>query len=917
MSLLPRLPAWPRQGTAVAVILVLLLGSAFSFLAYRESQQSETARIVAEFSRQVDIRQALNREVFSHFESGLFSLRNVFIGHPEMTRQEFEHVAHEILVRYPGITALEWVVQVPAAERAAVEQRTTQELGRPFQFTEPDADGRLVRAGARAEYLPILFVAPLTGNQQILGFDVSAGPSHETLARARTARQMVATAPFRLVQDPVPNEKGMVWTWPLFDANAPGEPFYGYVQMVFHVRAMIGEVFGHEPGTALEALVVDPTETDPARRLVYFEPGRDLPAPRTPPTEAEFRRGLVRSDDFVVGTQNWQVLYRPQAAWLEEQKSPAPTLLLWGGLLITGLLASYVRAMLQRTATVDRLVKEQTAALRTTQKLLEEDIRRRTETERALQASEQRYRAFVSQSTEGIWRYEIREPFSTHLPEDEQVERLVAHAYLAECNDVMARLHGHTHPGELVGSSPTEIFGPGLPLFLSVCRSFIRSGNRLVDYEIQMPGPDDQIRFFLLNLVGFCENGRLIRVWGGQREITERKTAEAKRVAMERKLLETQKLESLGVLAGGIAHDFNNLLTGIVGNAGLVRLELPPDAPPTAHIRQIESAALRAAELCQQLLAYAGKGRFLVESLDLNELIEGTLSLLRLSIGKQAQLRLELARPLPVVMADATQIRQIVMNLVINAADAIGARPGLVTLRTGSRQVRASEFAAWAADPGLPEGNYVFLEISDTGCGMPPETLHRIFEPFFTTKFAGRGLGLAAVLGIVRGHRGALQVTSELGRGSAFTLFLPAGDGPSLAVESGVRPPPAVWQRSGTVLVVDDEECVRTVTEYVLATFGFDTVAAPDGEAALATFAAGPDRFVFVLLDLILPGISGRKVLARLREIRPTVRVLLVSGYSENDSASPFASDGLTAFLQKPYTRETLERKLRELLGHT
>jgi signal transduction histidine kinase/CHASE1-domain containing sensor protein/CheY-like chemotaxis protein len=912
----PRFPRWPRQGAAVAVTLVLALGSAFSFLAYRESQQSETARIETEFSRRADLREALNREAFAHFEGGLFSLRNVFIGSQEVTRLEFERSAREILARYPGIAALEWVARVPAAGRDAVEQHATQELGHPFQIIERDADGQLVRAGARAEYLPILFVAPLAGNERALGYDLATGSTRETLARARTTRQMVAMEPFRLVQDPVASDKGMVWTWPLFDANAPGEPFYGYVQMVFHVREMIGAVFGHEPSTALEALIIDPTETDPARRVFYFEPGRNLPAPHSLPTEAEFRRGLVRAYAFVVGTQNWQVLYRPQAAWLEEQQSPTPELLLWGGLLITGLLAVYVRAMLQRAAIVDRLVKEQTAELRVTQKLLEEDIRRRTEAERALQTSEQLYRAFVSQSTEGIWRFELREPIPIHLSEDEQLERIVAHSYLAECNDLMARLHGRTHAGELVGLSATEIFGPGLPLFREVCRASIRSGYRLVDYEIQMPGPDGQVRFFLLNLVGFCENDRLVRSWGGQREITERKKAEAERVAMERKLLETQKLESLGVLAGGIAHDFNNLLTGIVGNAGLVRLDLPPDSPLAAHIRQIESAALRAAELCQQLLAYAGKGRFLVESLDLNELIEGTLALLRLSIGKQAQLQLALTRPLPLVMADTTQIRQIVMNLVINAADAIGARPGVVTLRTGSRFVRATEFAAWAADLGLPEGDYVFLEIGDTGCGMPPEALRRIFEPFFTTKFAGRGLGLAAVLGIVRGHRGALRVTSELGRGSVFTLFLPATGDP-VAVEPGVQPERAAWQHSGTALMVDDEECVRTVTERVLTTFGFDTVAVGDGEAALAIFVADPDRFDVVLLDLVMPGLSGKQVLARLRQIRPKQRVLLVSGYSGNDAASPFVSDGFTVFLQKPYTREVLERKLRDLWEDT
>ena len=914
MSPLPRLPAWPRQGSAVAVTLVLLLGSTFSFLAYRESQRSETARIETEFSRRADIRQALNREVFSHFESGLFSLRNVFIGSQEVTRSEFERSAREILARYPGITALEWVARVPAAARAAVEQRATQELGLPFQITELDANGRLVRAGARAEYLPILYVTPLTGNQQVLGYDVSMGPSRETLARARTTRQMVATVPFHLVQDPIPNDKGMVWTWPLFDPSSAGEPFYGYVQMVFHVRSMIEEALGRHSSMVMDVMIIDPTETDPARRLVYAQTANDRPTPRPPPTEEEFRRGLVRTYDFVVGTQKWQVLYRPQPAWIEEQKSSTPALLLWGGLLITGLLAIYVRSMLQRTATVDRLVKERTAELRTTQKLLEEDIQRRTEAERALQSSEQRYRAFVSQSTEALWRYELREPFSTHLSEDEQVERLVAQAYLAECNDLLARLHGRAHAQELIGANLTELYGARWPQFLAGCRQFIRSGYRLVDAEVEAPGPDGQPRYFLLNLVGFCENERLVRVWGGQREITERKIAEVKRVEMERKLLETQKLESLGVLAGGIAHDFNNLLTGIVGNAGLVRLELPPASPSASHVRQIESAALRAAELCQQLLAYAGKGRFQVESLDLNELIEGTLSLLRLSIGKQAQLQLELGRSLPVVMADATQIRQIVMNLVINAADAIGAHPGVVTLRTGSRFVRTSELASWAADSGLPEGDYVFLEIRDTGCGMPPETLRRIFEPFFTTKFAGRGLGLAAVLGIVRGHHGALQVTSEVGSGSTFTLYLPVG-GATIATEPDVPSESTAWRHSGTALVVDDEECARTVTEYVLATFGFDTVAVADGEAALAIFAAEPDRFVFVLLDLIMPGLSGKKVLARLREIRPEVRVLLVSGYTENDSASPFASGGPTAFLQKPYTRDALERKLRALWG--
>ena len=252
-------------------------------------------------------------------------------------------------------------------------------------------------------------------------------------------------------------------------------------------------------------------------------------------------------------------------------------------------------------------------------------------------------------------------------------------------------------------------------------------------------------------------------MFGTIQDITERKVAEAERQRLEQQILHTQKLESLGVLAGGIAHDFNNILMAVIGHAGLARLRLPPESPVVENLRQIEQAASRAADLAKQMLAYSGKGKFVVEPVDLNRLAEEMEHMLRVSVSKKAILRFNFARPLPAVDADATQLRQVIMNLVINASEAIGERSGVIAVSTGCMNCTREYLQELWLDEQLPEGLYVTLEIADTGCGMDRETLARIFDPFFTTKFTGRGLGMAAVLGIVRGHRGAIKVYSEPG----------------------------------------------------------------------------------------------------------------------------------------------------------
>ena len=393
----------------------------------------------------------------------------------------------------------------------------------------------------------------------------------------------------------------------------------------------------------------------------------------------------------------------------------------------------------------------------------------------------------------------------------------------------------------------------------------------------------------------------------------ERQRVECERQNIERKMVESQKLESLGVLAGGIAHDFNNLLTSVLGNASLLRVDLPVGSPLLSSVEQIETTALRAADLCKQMLAYSGKGRFQLQRVDLARLVGDTTHLLQISISKKVILKFNFAPGLPPIEADATQLRQIVMNLVINASEAIGDRSGIIALSTGLTRVDREYLTTTYLAPELPEGDYIYLEISDNGCGMTPETKARIFDPFFTTKFTGRGLGLAAVLGIVHGHRGALKVYSEPGKGSSFKLIFPIAAG--LPTYTGETPSSVVrWRGSGRVLVVDDEETVRAVAARLLENLGFQVTLAEDGRAGVAAFEREPDAFRLVLMDLTMPHYDGVEAFSLMRRVRPGVKVILMSGFNEQDAIASFTGKGLAGFLQKPYDLAALIERLRAVL---
>ena len=407
--------------------------------------------------------------------------------------------------------------------------------------------------------------------------------------------------------------------------------------------------------------------------------------------------------------------------------------------------------------------------------------------------------------------------------------------------------------------------------------------------------------------------GRTVRWVGSNTDITERKQAEERQRNFEAKLQQAQKLESLGVLAGGIAHDFNNLLMGVLGNAEIALLELPPESPARGELQHITTAALRAAELTKQMLAYSGKGKFVVQGLNLSKLVEEMAELLQVSISKKVVLKYNFGDKLPPIEADAAQIRQVVMNLIINAAEAIGEKSGVVTVSTGVMEADHSYLSETYLDENLPEGYYVSLEVADTGCGMDEQTRKKIFDPFFTTKSTGRGLGLAAVLGIVRGHGGALKIYSQPQRGSTFKVLFPASQ---QAVEESVGPSAREqeWHGSGVILVVDDEETVRITTKLILEKLGFTVLTAEDGRAALEVFRSRVDEIVAVLLDLTMPHLDGEETFRELRRIRPDVRVILCSGYNEQETTNRFAGKGLAGFIQKPYGVRPRGEKMRQVL---
>ncbi len=487
------------------------------------------------------------------------------------------------------------------------------------------------------------------------------------------------------------------------------------------------------------------------------------------------------------------------------------------------------------------------------------------------------------------------------------------HGRIVYANRAAARAAGALHPRELVGQGIFDFVHPD---------SMAATEERIAAVYAKSSDPGWVESIFLRrDGASFPVEVASARIdWKGDpaglvvfNDITGRRQAEERRRRLEQRIEEAQRTESLAVLAGGVAHDFNNLLVGILGNADLALMELQGDSTARERIKGVELAARRAADLARQMLAYSGKGHFVVDELDLQALLRESSHLLDASISKRVAIRYRLCDRAITVRGDATQIRQVLMNLITNAAEAMGESGGDITISSELRDYDAAALALLQAAPEAKPGTYAVVAIHDTGVGMDEATLRRIFDPFFTTKFTGRGLGLAAVQGIVRGHEGTIQVESQPGEGSTFRLLLPAHtESARRQSEAPERPAPPREGPAGTVLIVDDEETVLVVGSTMLEHAGFEVLTAPGGRAAVDLLRRDPHAIDCVLLDLSMPLMDGRECFQLLREIRPDIRVVLSSGYNEQEAVDRFEHEGLAGFIQKPYRATDLSAIIRQ-----
>ena len=473
-------------------------------------------------------------------------------------------------------------------------------------------------------------------------------------------------------------------------------------------------------------------------------------------------------------------------------------------------------------------------------------------------------------------------------------------------NREFTRLFGYS-PEEAAGQSVDDLVTPpGLRAEAASYTARATAGGRVSAETVRQTRDGRLIDVSILGAPIRTEAGQ-IAVCAVYRDITEQKRS-------DEILLQAQKLDSMSVMAGGIAHEFNNLLVSVLGNAELALMDLPPDSPVRQSVAAIQKAALRAADLTNQMLAYSGKGRFAVQRLDASKLVAEMEPWMKAGAPADAVIVCDLARGLPPFDGDMAQIRQAVTAVFSNAVEALEGKPGTVTVSTGVRNVDSQYLAGTFLADELSEGPYVYIRVSDNGCGMDGDVRKRIFDPFYSTKFTGRGLGLPATLGIARGHSGTVRVETEPGRGTSVTILFPAVRPVEDACRGEAAPEAGPWRGGGVVLVIDDEEGVRAVARAVLEKSGFEVIEAGGGREGIEVFREHEESIVAVLLDRTMPEMNGADVFRQIRGRGSDVPVVLMSGFLEEDAVGPLSGEGPTAFLQKPFRPAALIDILRRAL---
>ncbi|MBU5638744.1 CHASE domain-containing protein [Geomonas sp. Red69] len=848
-------------GKAVNLLpyLVLTLSLLMTLFFWRQYDRSLTSRFQTAFQDRTEeiMARFLNRMIDN--EQVLRGAVGLFNASDQVTRDEWHRYAISLSLErnYPGLQGLGFSEVVHPKDRERHIRRMQAE-GFPSYRIWPE--------GKRPVYTAIVYLEPFDWrNQRAFGYDMFSEPNrHDAMVMACDTGDAALTNPVFLVQETERDrQKGVLMYLPVYDRMLPTatleqrrDALKGYAYSPIRIRDFMWATFPRPPQDIGFRIY---TESRATASAMLFDSVSDwkVNLPRN------YRPDFRASHTVKKFGREWLFTFQSLPNFALEQGKDQSRSYLAGGLVVSALLT--VIAFMLRNA--------HTSAIRAAQ---------------ALRESQERYRKISEDSPAYI---------CTFLPD----------CTLTYVNPALAK-NARRAQADLEGRNFLDFLLPEYRLPVQEALNDLTPEQPTETMELAIFGPGGGVIWHQWTNRGiFDEQGRLAEVQAVGQDITERKKAEEERLRYEQQLLHAQKMESLGVLAGGIAHDFNNILMAIIGNVDLSLMKLPEESPVAENLRNIETAANRAAYLAKQMLAYSGKGRFMIEQTDLNRLIEELRHVLE-TAAPNAELKLDLARPLPAVEADQNQIRQILMNLVQNAAEAIGDQKGEIIIRTGSAILDQESLKNLILGESMAEGRYVFLEVFDTGAGMEEEVLKKIFDPFFTTKFTGRGLGLAAVHGIARGHQGGIRIYSEPGRGTTFKVLLPATEA---AEAVAAEPVLDDWRGEGKILLVDDEETVRSIGIRMLRELGFTPLTASGGEEALSLYRENPD-IKAVLLDLTMPGMDGEEAFRQLQLIDPKVRVVMSSGFSQQDVVQKFDGKGLVGFIQKPYTLKVLREVMRK-----
>jgi PAS domain S-box-containing protein len=875
-------PVWRRRQYTV----VLPLGVAFGLVVFFfvHARAVEQARMQLDFARWAHTLADTLRQSLDGYLDALHAIESFYASAPEVRRHEFRTFVQRLFARYPGMQALSWDRRVPDVERSAYEAAMRQEGYTAFQITEQNAQGQLVRAEARQEYVAVTYIEPSAEHENVLGYDVASKTDRlVALHGARDTGAPRATGRLMLVQE-TRQQFGLLIFLPLYRTGLPPDTvearrqhLHGYVTGVFRIGDMMEAALRTFERESLGLLLED-AMAPVGERLLYSRQW-GVPERSLREAEREYAARLHWRGTFEMAGRRWVLQVAPTLAYLTEHRSWYVWSILTCGVLFVGLLGTFLLVLTGRAVRTEQLVAERTTA----NAALEREIAERTRMGAALLESETRYRDLFENAHDMLYTHDLAGNFTAINRRGEQ-------------------LTGYTRD-ELLALNIRHIVAPEHLELLQLMMARPRAGLPATMYEVDIITKTGQRRTLEVSTQCIARAGAPLGVQGIARDLTER-------TRLEVQLRQAQKMEALGTLAGGIAHDFNNILTAILGYTELALFTIPTENPPWHHLQAVRKAGQRAAALVQQILTFSRRTEQQRTPTQLQLLIQETLQFLRATLPTTIALQQDLDPRAGPVLADASQIHQVLLNLCTNAAHAMRETGGALHIRLEAIRLPTEDASA---PHGLGAGPYVRLTVRDTGHGMPPEIRDRIFEPFFTTKGPGEGtgMGLSVVHGIIASHGGAITVESAPRHGTTVRVYLP--ESAELPVASA-RPEAPMPHGRECILFVDDEEALADLGHALLTALGYEVVAVTSSREALAVFQAAPERFDLVITDHTMPQLTGEGLAQALRCISPHIPIILCTGFSEAMTAEKAQALGIDAFCLKPFVLQELGQTIRRVL---